>query len=80
MNFVRALIGAALVALAPDPTAGATGEATPTPEVSPADGVISDWGVPVAVVTFVVLVVGGVVIGYMVSRQQRRKGLPRAQS
>ena len=61
---------AAASAVRPDPTAAPSG-ATPTPAPSPADGVISDWGTPVAFATFLVLVVGGLVVGYMVSRRQR---------
>jgi hypothetical protein len=57
-------------AVGPDATEAPAGEATPTPEASPADGVISDWGVPVAFATFLVLVVGGLAVGYMVSRRQ----------
>ena len=64
---------AAAAAVRPDPTAASSG-ATPTPAPSPADGVISDWGVPVAFATFLVLVVGGLVVGYMVSRRQRTEG------
>ncbi|MFC8800863.1 LppM family (lipo)protein [Promicromonospora sp. NPDC057138] len=55
------------------PTPTPTGEATPTPTESPAEGVISDWGTPVALATFLVLVVGGLAVGYMVSRRQRTK-------
>lgn len=61
-------------AVGPDPTATPAGEATPTPGASPADGVISEWGMPGAFATFLVLVVGGLVVGYMVSRRQRTEG------
>lgn len=56
------------------PTAGTTptARATATAEPSPADGVISDWGTPITLATFLVVVVGGVV-AYMVSRRSARQ-------
>jgi len=49
-----------------------TAEATPTPSANPAEGIISDWGAPITLATFLVLVVVGLVT-YMVSRRQRAR-------
>ncbi|WP_129782777.1 LppM family (lipo)protein [Promicromonospora panici] len=55
-------------AVGPMPTA----EATPTAEGNPAEGIISDWGAPITLATFLVLVIGGL-IAYIVSRRQRAR-------
>jgi hypothetical protein len=62
-----------------EPTAEAAAEATPTAVPHAADGVISDWGTPITLATFLVLVVGGLVT-YMVSRRQRTRQAEHAQA
>lgn len=63
----------------PGPAAEPTAEATPTAVPHAADGVISDWGTPITLATFLVLVVGGLVT-YMVSRRQRTRQADHAQA
>ncbi|GAB2464463.1 hypothetical protein GCM10027063_02280 [Promicromonospora xylanilytica] len=43
---------------------------TPSPAPHPAEGIISDWGAPITLATFVVLLFGGL-LTYIVSRRQR---------
>jgi hypothetical protein len=45
---------------------------TPTTATHPAEGIISDWGAPISLATFLVLVFGGLVT-YIVSRRQRSR-------
>ncbi|MFD2794262.1 LppM family (lipo)protein [Promicromonospora vindobonensis] len=49
-----------------------TAVGTPTSQAHPAEGIISDWGAPVSLATFLVLVLGGLVT-YIVSRRQRSR-------
>lgn len=61
----RALAGTVVVAL---PAVGTT----PTPEGHPAEGIISDWGAPISLAAFLILIIGGL-LTYIVSRRQRRR-------
>jgi hypothetical protein len=54
------------------PDVGPTPTTEPTPTASPAEGIISDWGAPITLATFLVLVIGGLV-AYIVSRRQRAR-------
>jgi hypothetical protein len=63
--------GSDAAGVGPEATPEPTADATPTEGAHPADGVISDWGTPITLATFLVLVIGGLV-AYMVSRRQRK--------